>query len=69
MRDRIQVSSTQASATCTELAGREIELARREMMYASGGLAPLLIGPPVLLYIFAAEIAKFISDHLDDGSR
>lgn len=58
MRDRILVSSTQASATCAELPGRETELARREMTNTQGGILPAIVLPGLLAFVFADEIAE-----------
>ncbi len=38
MSDRFPSRRGQVSVTCAQLPGREMELAHREMMYASGGL-------------------------------
>ena len=40
MSDLFPSTKCQVSATCTHLPGREMELAHREMMHASGGLVP-----------------------------
>ncbi|MCE2438275.1 MAG: hypothetical protein J4F39_02500 [Candidatus Latescibacteria bacterium] len=71
MRDRIQVSSTQASATCTELPGRETELARREIMNTQGGIFPAVVLPVLLAVVFADEIAEycvFVHDTLNSAT-
>lgn len=61
MTDRILSMPVYGAVTCTQLPGREIGLARREMMNASGGMIPL--GP----YFVIRLVAEILSGYLDNG--
>lgn len=64
MTDQILTTSAQASMVCAQLPGREIGLARREMMNASGGLIPIGIG--VNLTAMARVIAEAVFEYFDE---
>ena len=61
MTDRIQSMPVRGSVACAQLPGREVGLARREMMNASGGMIPP--GP----YFVIRLVAEILSDYLDNG--
>ncbi len=67
MTDRILTVPTQATVTCAQLPGREIELAHREMLNSSGGIW-LPTGPIFMVRFIAERIAEVIDDYFDDGS-
>ena len=66
MTDRVLSMPVPGAVTCTQLRGREIGLARREMANTSGGLSPFGKGP--IIPVLALLVAEVINDYLDDGN-
>lgn len=67
MTDRVLSMPTQASVACARLPGREIALARREMVNASGGIL-LPTGPIFMVRFITEKIAEAIDEYFDDGN-
>ena len=65
MTDRVLSMPVHGAVTCTQLPGREIGLARREMMNASGGLM-LPTGPSFMILYVSKIIAEAIVEYFDD---
>ena len=65
MTDQILATSAQASVACAQLPGREIGLARREMLNASGGLL-LPTGPSFMIQYISKIIAEAVVEYFDD---
>ena len=64
MTDHILSTPGQATVTCAQLPGQEMELAHREMVHAAGGFGLLPTGP----ILFIRLVAEIINYYLDDGS-
>ncbi len=67
MTDLIQSTPAQAAVICSQLPGREIGLARREMENAAGGFV-LPFGPSIVILAVAKLVAEAIVDYFDDGN-
>lgn len=66
MTDRVLSMPVHGAVTCAQLPGREVAVARREMVHTSGGLSPIGKGP--FIPVLALLIAEAINDYLDDGN-